>query len=124
MTDMINMLLRLKIGDQILSHNARTSVVDIGRSSDNEFVVPHEDFSRKHCQITFKGSYVFITDLGSKNGVVIDGKKIPPHEAFPIYPKSKILLANYYQLMLPDGTEIRELDPLELTLEKIIPRKG
>lgn len=120
---MLDMLIRLKIEDQILTHNAKTTIVNIGRSSENEFVVPHEDFSRKHCQITFKGSYVFITDLGSKNGVTIDGKKIPANEAFPIYPKSKVLLANYYQLMLPDGTEIRELDPLELTLEKIIPRR-
>lgn len=120
----MNMLLRLKIGDQILTHTAKTSVVNIGRSDENEFVVAHEDFSRKHCQITFKGSYVFITDLGSKNGVIVNGKRIPANEAIPIYQKSKVILANFYQLMFPDGTEIRELDPLELTLEKIIPRKG
>lgn len=84
--------------------------VIIGRSSESDFVIPLDDFSRKHCQITFKGEYAFIMDLGSKNGVIIDGKRIPAHQQFPIYTTTKVLLANHFEFILPDGTSIKEVD--------------
>lgn len=51
----------------------------IGRSNQCEVVIPHEAVSRKHCQIDFVDGELYVTDLGSINGVSIDGKKIPPN---------------------------------------------
>ncbi len=48
----------------------------IGRSPQCEVVIPHEGISRKHCQISYKDGDLYIEDLGSVNGVYIDGKKI------------------------------------------------
>lgn len=55
----------------------------IGRSAKCEVVVPHEGMSRQHCQIEVVNGEVFITDLGSTNGVLIDGVRIEPHKKTP-----------------------------------------
>ena len=118
------MKLRIKSKTEVYGHEVTSDTVTIGRSSDNDFVIPLEDFSRKHCLITFKGPYVYIMDLGSKNGVMIDGRRIKPNEQYPIYETTRVVLANYFEFILPNGTSIKELDkPLPLTLEEIAERR-
>ncbi len=104
------MKLKIKGKNQEFIFDADVDTVAIGRSSENDFVIPLDDFSRKHCQITFKGEYAFIMDLGSKNGVIIDGKRIPAHQQFPIYNSTRVLIANHFEFILPDGTSIKEVD--------------
>ncbi len=115
------MKLKIKYKDEVLTFETEKDSIGIGRSSDNDFVVPYEDFSRKHCLVTFKGDYAFITDLGSKNGVTIDGRKIPANQAYPIYTNSRVFIANLFEFILPDGTSIKE-DLLDLTLDEPINR--
>lgn len=117
------MKLRIKGKDQIFSYDSESATINIGRSSDNDFVIPLDDFSRKHCQITFKGNYAFIMDYGSKNGVSIDGKKIEPNRQYPIYANSRVVLANLFEFILPDGTSIKDAKDLELALALEEPRK-
>jgi pSer/pThr/pTyr-binding forkhead associated (FHA) protein len=97
------MKLRIRALDEMYTHDTDKEVVTIGRATDNDFVIPLDDFSRKHCQITIKNDYSFIMDLNSKNGITVDGKRIRPHEQIAIYPTSKIIIANYYEFILPDG---------------------
>lgn len=52
----------------------------IGRSSKCDVVIPHEGMSRQHCQIENVDGEIFVTDLGSTNGVHIDGQRIEPHK--------------------------------------------
>lgn len=52
----------------------------IGRSPKCDVVVPEEGVSRHHCQIEVEESEIWITDLGSTNGVMIDGIKIEPNK--------------------------------------------
>jgi len=111
------MKLRIKGKDNIYSYDSDVDTINIGRSSDNDFVIPLDDFSRKHCQVTFKGNYAFIMDCGSKNGVAIDGKKIEPNRQYPIYANSQVILANLFEFILPDGTSIKEKNQVELLLE-------
>lgn len=113
------MKLRLKTKNGEIVHEIDSDVVSIGRSTENDFVIPLEDFSRKHCQITFKGEYAFITDLGSKNGVTVDGKKLNPHHAQIVYPHNRIVLANHFDLILPEGhTAVNDAEELVVLLEK------
>jgi pSer/pThr/pTyr-binding forkhead associated (FHA) protein len=112
------MKLRIKGQGQIFSFDTKLNIVNIGRSSENDFVVPVEDFSRKHCQVTFKGNYAFIQDLGSKNGVSIDGRRIEPNRPYPIYANSVVLLANLFEFILPDGTSVLDKSNVELVLEE------
>ncbi|HME74609.1 MAG TPA: BTAD domain-containing putative transcriptional regulator [Mycobacterium sp.] len=50
----------------------------IGRSSDNDIVLSDVKVSRHHAVITDNGTALTITDLGSVNGVRVDGKRIDP----------------------------------------------
>jgi pSer/pThr/pTyr-binding forkhead associated (FHA) protein len=52
----------------------------VGRSGQCDAVIPHEAVSRKHCQIDYIDNELFVTDLGSINGVSIDGQKITPNK--------------------------------------------
>ena len=51
----------------------------LGRSVKCDVVIPEEALSRQHCQIELKNGSFFITDLGSSNGVFLDGVRIEPN---------------------------------------------
>lgn len=51
--------------------------VIIGRGKNCDIILPYEGFSRQHAEIEYLDGEIFITDLGSTNGVYIDGNKIP-----------------------------------------------
>ena len=50
--------------------------VRIGRSSDNDIVVPDMRASRNHVRIECVGDDCFMTDLGSSNGTLVNGRRI------------------------------------------------
>lgn len=80
------------------------SSIKIGRSQSCEFSVPKEDLSREHCLLEKTKSGYFITDLGSRNGVVVDRKRISPHTKTKITLDTHVLLANIYTLKInPPG---------------------
>ncbi len=78
------MLVSLKlISGEIVQHQVKTDVVTIGRSKSCTIVAPYDGISRNHCQINFENGEIFVTDLGSTNGVFIDGTKIEPNVKIP-----------------------------------------
>lgn len=95
----------IKAKGQTYLHESDEEVITIGRSPDNSFVIALEDFSRHHCKITRKGQYLFIMDLGSKNGIQIDGQKIPANEQIPLYPKNHILFANFFEFSFSESNQ-------------------
>lgn len=64
---------------QKLDFKVEKSGIVIGRSSSCDVILPFEGFSRQHCRIDMEEGRLFITDLGSINGVFIDGIRIDPH---------------------------------------------
>ena len=52
------------------------SVVSIGRGDDNVLVLESSNVSRNHCQLIFENGNWQIEDLGSTNGVELDGVKV------------------------------------------------
>lgn len=78
------MLIEIKLlnGEEI-EQTIDSNLCTIGRSSKCNIVVPHEGMSRIHCQIELINGDYFVTDLGSTNGVLIDGKKIEPNKKVP-----------------------------------------
>lgn len=68
------------VNGEELEFQVGQSCVTLGRSSKCDVVIPHEGMSRQHCQIEVVDGEVFITDLGSTNGVLIDGQRIEPHK--------------------------------------------
>lgn len=55
----------------------KTSLV-IGRSPSCDISLVVDGISRQHCKVDFREGELFLTDLGSTNGVFIDGRRIPP----------------------------------------------
>ncbi len=75
------MRLKLKLLDgENIDHKIKDNdLVTIGRSPKCSVVIPKDGMSRQHCQLEIVNGEVFVTDLGSTNGVFIDGVRIPPN---------------------------------------------
>lgn len=71
----------------------KKSVV-VGRSPKCDLVIPHDSISRQHCQIDYskEKDVFYITDLGSSNGVTINGQRIPPSTKTLIPPNASLSL--------------------------------
>lgn len=55
----------------------------IGRTKNNDVYVLHKSMSREHARIVVAGSKITVEDLGSKNGVFVDGERIKKRELGP-----------------------------------------
>lgn len=53
--------------------------ISIGRASDNELRLEATFVSRHHCQIVTVGTMSVIEDLGSVNGIIVNGKAVKRH---------------------------------------------
>lgn len=49
---------------------------EIGRDAGVEFRIEHPSISRHHCQVRIRDGIVRIRDLGSRNGTIINGRRI------------------------------------------------
>lgn len=58
------------------SHKLAHGVSVIGRGSDVAVSIEHEDVSRRHAEIEVGPTGIVVRDLGSKNGVRVDGVTI------------------------------------------------
>jgi hypothetical protein len=57
-------------------HNVHDFPASIGKSRDNDVVIPGEYISRKHALLVYKNGYFYLSDNNSSNGVFVDGRKI------------------------------------------------
>jgi FHA domain/Protein of unknown function (DUF3662) len=65
---------RLKARDESFDIGRNRAV--IGRSSDADVVIPHDDISRRHALIYTEKGQAHLSDLNSANGTVVDGVRI------------------------------------------------
>jgi pSer/pThr/pTyr-binding forkhead associated (FHA) protein len=72
---------------------ALTHQLSIGRTTENDIVLPSTAVSRRHAVIMLQGTQVVIEDQGSANGVFIDDEPISgPH---PFYEGSQVRIGTY-----------------------------
>ena len=76
-----------------LRHEGRTLLLGsaglvIGRSRDCDVVVGDENVSRRHAEVRPSGGAWIVRDLGSTNGVKVNGRRI--HDAQPLNPGDSI----------------------------------
>jgi pSer/pThr/pTyr-binding forkhead associated (FHA) protein len=62
------------------AYKVRLPVV-VGRGDEAKVRLAHDSVSRRHCEFTADGGVVYVTDLGSTNGTVVDAAKVEPHAA-------------------------------------------
>ncbi len=58
-------------------------VLTIGRSPDCDIVVRHKSIASQHCQLKWRQGSWFVLDLGSKNGVRVDGQPCTDQQVSP-----------------------------------------
>ena len=78
--------------------------VSVGREEGNDLVLPDSAVSRRHCRFFVEGEQVVVEDLGSSNGVVVDGERIGGPTA--VSEKSEIFVAEW-QVHLGNGEAAR-----------------
>ena len=68
------------------------AVITIGRTPDNQIVVPHPQVSARHAQITNTGGQLILEDLGSGNGTFVRGQRIQRGQKVPIANGEKVYI--------------------------------
>lgn len=111
---MLTLLDGQEIEYQMVGH-----AVTIGRSNKCDLVISHEGMSRLHCKIEVRDGEVFITDLGSINGVYIDGKKIPANSSVPFqtYLHLAFGFVQSAQFFVDEVTRLGIVKPADLKLQ-------
>jgi pSer/pThr/pTyr-binding forkhead associated (FHA) protein len=51
--------------------------ITLGRDAENDVVLTGEQTSRRHAQIERRGAALSVRDLGSRNGVFVNGTRLP-----------------------------------------------
>lgn len=64
----------------------------IGRSTDCNLKIASSQVSRNHCRITVGSDTVYVEDLGSANGTLVDGQLIPAHQPTAIAPGAHLVV--------------------------------
>ncbi len=64
----------------------------IGRSTECNLKIASSQVSRNHCRITLADDAVFVEDLGSANGTLVDGQPLPAHQPTAIAPGTHLIV--------------------------------
>eukprot|EP00475_Leptophrys_vorax_P020754 TRINITY_DN28489_c0_g1_i2.p1 TRINITY_DN28489_c0_g1~~TRINITY_DN28489_c0_g1_i2.p1 ORF type:complete len:119 (+),score=3.71 TRINITY_DN28489_c0_g1_i2:102-458(+) len=75
-----------------VKHVKLLPVTLIGRSTECNLKIASSQVSRTHCRITLGTDSVFVEDLGSANGTIVDGQLLPPHQPTAIAPGASIIV--------------------------------
>jgi len=93
--------LRVKHGDErVRRFRLLGGTVSIGRSTDCDVVLPSASVSRQHAKLEAHNSMFSITDLGSRNGVEVNGVRIEQQSPEAISPGDHILVADYVLMIM------------------------
>ncbi|MBC8117057.1 MAG: FHA domain-containing protein, partial [Candidatus Saccharimonas sp.] len=64
----------------------------IGRSTECNLKIASSQVSRAHCRITLGEDTVYVEDLGSANGTLINGKPLVPHQPTAVAPGATLVV--------------------------------
>ncbi len=79
----IHKLIIISGPDSGRSFYIRAGKQTLGRQPACDFVLTDEQVSRRHCLLEESQKKVLLTDLGSRNGTIVDGKKIKQYSLEP-----------------------------------------
>ncbi len=84
----------------------QSGVISIGRTPDNQIVVPHPQVSSRHAQIVRDGDNIFIEDLRSANGTFVRGARVAPGQRVPIQNGEKVQIGPMPLLVQVAGQQV------------------
>lgn len=80
----------------------------IGRSHSADIILPSDNVSRRHARLYTVDGRCYIEDLGSANGVFVNGRRI--HEVFEIEKSAQVRVGDYYLHVKSDTAAAAEED--------------
>ena len=69
-------------------------VYSIGRAPNADLVLTDDDASRRHVEVTRRGTQIFVRDLGSKNGASLSDVRLDPKRDTPWPPQAVLALGS------------------------------
>lgn len=70
-------------------------VMTLGRRQSNDICLRFENVSGQHCEFAFKKGFWTVRDLGSQNGVKINGEKLLTTEPRPLRPGDSVQISSH-----------------------------
>lgn len=80
-------------GKKIAKKVPRLPIV-VGRSEEAKFRFKSDSVSRRHCEFFVEGDVVFVRDLGSTNGTLLDRTPLTAGEATAVPPGSVVIVGS------------------------------
>jgi pSer/pThr/pTyr-binding forkhead associated (FHA) protein len=78
--------------------------ISVGRSADNDVAISDYSISQRHCHLSLSGPQTILTDCGSTNGTVVDGRPAPARQPFPLQGGETVVLGRFaFLFMRPNG---------------------
>lgn len=90
-----------KMNGETLDYKFKKKSVKIGRSKSCEIILVEDGISREHLQIDVEFDQIYLIDLESTNGVMLNDERIPN--------KAKVLYMDIFDVELPSGSKVRVL---------------
>jgi ABC transport system ATP-binding/permease protein len=80
-------------GALISEHALFDGQLTLGRTPENDVVLPGGAVSRQHAEVFLEGMTAYVRDLGSSNGVLVNDQRV--REATPINESSQVRIGEY-----------------------------
>lgn len=85
----------------------------IGRAPECELRIASSQISRRHCRVLIENDRVYIEDLGSSNGTIVNGVLIAPHERVELSAGDEITIGPaQFQLKMNSANITPRIPPL------------
>lgn len=88
----------------------------IGRAPNADLVLTDDDSSRRHVEVTRRGTQILVRDLGSKNGATLAGVRLDPKRDTP-WPAGAVLALGSSQFSFEDPV-LAALSEIEATRDE------
>jgi len=79
--------------------------ITIGRGEDCSLILPNVSVSREHAKIHIIGEESIIENLGSQNGILLNGERLKPNERKELSPRAEIQIGNFTLIYLSNSQE-------------------
>ncbi len=89
-----NFFFQYEIDGETHQEKVRKKSFIVGRSDHCDIKIDFEIVSRKHMQVFFEDGVVKIMDLGSTNGIFLNGRKLKPHNKCKYLTGSELFIKN------------------------------
>jgi hypothetical protein len=91
-------------------HGRKGAGIKVGRSSENDVVIPEYSMSQAHCEFRFEFMRITLMDIGSTNGTMLNGKRLPVDKPVPLKDGATLVLGRFRFCFLSGPGFLKSLD--------------